>query len=114
MAIYFSTRDPGQLLSVFKGSVDRGVIKTWDVDEDGDFTHTARQWERRAWLVPKLEEGRLALYMLSPKGVPISTAIYAIYHGRFIESMLLHCDDFFSDCWATANPEGDDVVSPSA
>jgi hypothetical protein len=114
MALYFSTTDPERLLKAFKGLIIDGHVKTWDVDEDGDFTHTARQWDRRAWLRPVIENKRLALYILSPQGRWISTALYAIYHGRFIESMLVHCDALFVEAQATASPEGADAVgSPS-
>lgn len=112
MALYFSSSDPAALLEMFKGYINSGRVKTWSVDDDGDFTHTARQWERLAWFCPKIELGRLALYILNPRNHPISTATYAIYHGRFIESMLVHCDELFSEAHASAFPEGDDTVSP--
>lgn len=114
MALYFYTREPKTLLASFRDKIETGAIVTWEEDEDGDFTHTARQWDRKAWLRPKFEDGRLAFYILYPKGAWISTAIYAIYHGRFIESMLRHCDDLFSNAAASAYPEGEDKVRDPA
>jgi hypothetical protein len=96
MALYFSTRDPG----------------AWEIDEDVDFTYAARPWEGRAWFESRIEEGRLAFYIVAPKGTHISTATYAVYHGRLIESMLLHCDDFIAECSPTALPAGHDRISP--
>ena len=112
MALYFSTHDPEHLLETFKGLISEGHVRTWEVDDDGDFTHTARQWDGLAWLCPAVEDGRLALYILNPKDRSVTTATYAIYHGRFIESMLLHCDDLFDDARASALPEGRDSVAP--
>jgi hypothetical protein len=112
MALYFSTRDPERLLAAFKSHIEEGTVKTWGCDSDGDFTHTAPQWEARAWLRPRIEKDRLTLYILNPKDRWISTAIYAIYHGRFVESMLLHCDHLFDDVRTTAEPEERDTVSP--
>jgi hypothetical protein len=111
MAIYFKTQAPQNLLAAYKKAIDDGHVTTWTYDADGDFTHTADQWNRKAWLRPKIQEGiALALYILTPKDATLSSAIYAIYHGRFIESMLRHCDKLFSDGRATALPVDGDVV----
>jgi hypothetical protein len=112
MALYFSTGDPSALLEAFTDHIRAGRIKTWAIDDDGDFTHTARQWETQAWLCPRLEERRLALYILNPAGRWISTAVYAVYHGRFIESMLTHCDRLFDKALATSIPEEKDTIGP--
>jgi len=86
-------------------------VTTWAYDSDGDFTHTAEQWRNKAWLRPKIKEGeQLELFIVKPKEERISSAVYAIYHGRFIESILRHCDKLFNEGLATALPEGNDVV----
>jgi hypothetical protein len=98
MAIYFDTKTPKKLLAAFKKAIDDGHIATWSYDKDGDFTHTAEQWVRRAWLHPEIKEGQtLSMFILAPQDAKISSEIYAIYHGRFIESMLRHCDALFSE-----------------
>jgi len=102
MAIYFETNNPTELLATFKKKIVEKNIVTWSYDSEGDFTHTTPQWNRKAWLRPEVTSGRLALYILGPKGQNITTEIYAIYHGRFIESMLAHCDSLFSEANATA------------
>ena len=111
MALYFKTNDPQKLLDEFKKAIKEGKIATWSPDNEGDFTHTPEQWKNRAWLRPKIETGKLALYILRPKDTNITSLVYAVYHGRFIESMLLHCDNLFTDSTATAFPEGRDNVS---
>ena len=112
MAIHFKTTTPKKLLTAYKKAVDDGHIKTWSYDNDGDFTHTADQWIRNAWLRPKIVEGtELVFYILKPKDVQLSSLVYAVYHGRFIESMLTHCDTLFSDARASALPEIGDIVS---
>jgi hypothetical protein len=112
MALYFSTSDPERLLTSFRDSIKSGRVQTWYCDEKGDFTHTAKLWERRAWLVPEIETGRLSFYILNPRNRLISSAVYAVYHGRFIESMLIHCDELFTDVSATSFPDTKDVVGP--
>lgn len=111
MALHFKTKTPKKLLATFKKAIDDGHVATWSYDKDGDFTHTAEQWLRKAWFRPKIKEGtELVLYILTPKETRLSSLIYAIYHGRFIESMLRHCDNLFVEGCASAMPEEGDIV----
>lgn len=111
MAIYFTTTTPKKLLSSFKQAIDEGKVVTWSYDNDGDFTHATQQWKSLAWLRPKVKDGEmLVLNILKPQNSKISSEVYAIYHGRFIESMLVHCDSLFKKATATSFPaEGDSV-----
>jgi hypothetical protein len=112
MAIHFRTGTPQKLLAAFKKAIDDGKVVTWSYDGDGDFTHTAQQWKSLAWLRPKIREGAdLIFTVLKPKNSKISAEMYGIYHGRFIESMLVHCDSLFNEAVATALPADGDVVS---
>jgi hypothetical protein len=112
MAIHFKTATPKKLLAAFKKAIDDGKVVTWSYDADNDFTHTAQQWKARAWLRPTvIEREDLVFTILKPQNSKISSEIYAIYHGRFIESMLVHCDSLFKEAFATALPEDGDIVS---
>ena len=110
MAIHFETTSPKDLLNAIKKAIDDGHVLTWSYDDDGDFTHTAEQWKKRAWLRPKIVGGELVFYILNPKNLNISVGIYAVYHGRFIETMLVHCDSLFSKVTATALAENEDII----
>jgi hypothetical protein len=111
MAIRIKTSTPKKLLGAYKKAIDDGHVKTWSYDSDGDFTHTADQWTHRAWLRPKIVEGQeLTFYILGPKGQQINVLTYAIYHGRFIESMLGHCDNLFDEAHASALPQSGDWI----
>lgn len=111
MAIHFQTTTPKKLLSTFKKAIDDGHVVTWSYDSDGDFSHTPEQWNRTAWLVPKIvEQEELVLNIIKPQGLVISRESYAVYHGRVIESMLAYCDELFELARATAMPEDGDKV----
>jgi hypothetical protein len=43
-----------------------------------------------------------------------SKADYGVLHGRFIESMLTHCDGLFSNATATALPTNSDIINTVA
>ncbi|HXM17895.1 MAG TPA: hypothetical protein VN934_03695 [Candidatus Tumulicola sp.] len=111
MSVRLYTEDAAGLLDAIKGSIDEGHIETWDYDEDGDFTHTPDQWFETAWLRPSLEDDSLLLNILPPKGVNISSEVYAVYHGRFIEMAIEHFEDWIGDAVATAAVDDGDVVA---
>ena len=102
MALYFYTDKPKTLLTVFKKKIDDGDVVTWSYDDAGDFTHTPLQWKKAAWLRPSVDSNLLAFYIIKPKNKNISGEVYGVYHGRFIESMLTHCDTLFTTGAATA------------
>jgi hypothetical protein len=68
MAVLVKTTNPRGLLSAIKRAIDNDDVVTWSYDDDGDFTHTADQWRRRAWLRPHVHENRLVFNILPPRG----------------------------------------------
>jgi hypothetical protein len=111
MAVKIQTTTPEALLKAFKSAIDKGHIVTWTCDKDGDFTHATDQWRNKAWLRPKISAGELILNILCPQNGAVTTEIYAIYHGRFIEALLAHCDNHFSVAQATSLPTSGDIVN---
>ncbi len=110
MAVYFLTNQPEVLLAEFKKKIDNGHVVTWSYDQQGDFTHTADQWKYLAWLRPVIKQEKLMMCIVKNKKKLLTPAIYGVYHGRFIEGMLTHCDKLFSQGIATAMPTADDLV----
>lgn len=100
--IRFVTTNAPALLKAVKAAIDAGHIETWSYDGDGDFTHTPPQWRSRAWLRPAIKADALEFGLLKPQGAVITREIYAIYHGRFVEMMLVHFDDRFDSAIASA------------
>jgi hypothetical protein len=114
MAINFETSDPQKLLATFKHLIDQKKVVTWSYDRDGDFTHTPDQWARKAWLSPSILNGRLIMNFLGNQSVTTTSALYGVYHGRFLESMLTHCDTLFSSGTASAMPTNSDRLTRTA
>jgi hypothetical protein len=110
MAAYFMTDSPSQLLAAFKKAIDDKHVVTWTYDKDGDFTHNTDQWRNKAWFRPAVKSDGLRLSLLKPQNASITWEVYGIYHGRFIESMTVHCHDKFTSSGATATPANDDQV----
>jgi hypothetical protein len=110
MSIMFNTSDPSALLAAFKEAIKERRVVTWAYDKDGDFTHMTEQRKNKAWLRPRISLGQLKFAIVRPNGQNISKEVYAIYHGRFAESMLAHCDDRFTSSTATAMPDTGDLV----
>ena len=103
MAIIVKTTDPAKLLKDIKTAIDDEKIVTWSYDSDGDFTHTPDQWKYEAWLKPKIYSDELRFGILKNDKRDLSTVIYGVYHGRFIEMLLTHFDKSFTTVYATAH-----------
>lgn len=115
MAINFATTTPKTLLSAFKKAIDDGHVVTWSYDPDGDFTHTTEQWKDQAWMRPAVYNDQLTMnFIINPETDKSPRYLYGVFHGRFIESMLVHCDRLFSRASATALATNADQVATSA
>ena len=114
MAINFETSTPKKLLADFKKAITEGHVVTWAIDADGDFYHTPDQWKSLAYLRPTILDGTRLTLNFYTRTTKTSKAAYGVYHGRFIESMLTHCDTLFTISSATATPTNSDVVSLAA
>lgn len=108
MAVIIKTTNPSGLLASIKKSIDTKKIETWSYDSEGDFTHTPEQWKFKAWFKPKVYQSELRFGILAPKDINMSKMIYGLYHGRFIEMLLIHFDANFSNVIATAQQEEPD------
>ena len=114
MAIYVKTSDPKQLLEDIKKNISDGKIKTWSCDADGDFTYEAEQWHCRAWMRPfTSQSGEIIFGILCRKDRNISVTDYAVFHGRFVEMLLVHFDRQCEDIISTSKVTKYDKVKAS-
>jgi hypothetical protein len=114
MSIYFKTIEPNKLLSAFKKAIDDKEVVTWSYDGAGDFTHTPPDWKFKAWLRPVVYQDQLVMNFLSRNDEVTSKEVYAIYHGRFVESMLAHFDHIFESALTTALATASDYITKAA
>ena len=114
MAIYFDSSNPSGLLTAFKAAIDAGHVETWSYDKDGDFTHTPAQWKGRAWLRPGIGNSRLTMRFLGRQSETTTWEVYSVYHGRFIESMMAHCNQRFSEARSPSQPTTADNITKVA
>jgi len=110
MAVRAFTDDPEELLFALKKAISDGVIQTWRVDSDGDLTHASAQWGGRAWMRPKILEDRLVFNIIASKKEKMSKTVYGVYHGRLIQTLLVHFDNKMKTVSATAlSTTGDNI-----
>src|SRR5687768_15699225 len=88
MAMFVRTADPLGLLGAIRDGIRKRKIITWEEDKEGDLTHSPDQWRGKAWLRPKVENNRLVFTILTYKNVQLTTEVYSVFHGRFIEMLL--------------------------
>lgn len=92
MSIYVRTSNPRKLVDEINDQIEQSSIDTWSVDKDGDYTHTAEQWKNHAWIHPIIETNRVVFAIWGRVNENLSVVDYAIYHGRFVEMLLVHFD----------------------
>jgi hypothetical protein len=112
MAVKAICGDPQQLLDAIKEAIRSGTVETWELDTDGDLTHSPEQWNNEAWFRPSVQTGQLVFMIIGKESEAMSTEVYAVYHGRFIEMLLAHFDDKFSSASATAQAIVGEYVAP--
>ena len=105
-----STSSPSLLLQRFKNAIDNKHVVTWKYYADGDFTHTPPQWADKAYMRPSIESGKLKFNIVKTASLAVTTPVYAVYHGRLIESLMEHFDQTFTDAYGTAMPGAGDVI----
>jgi hypothetical protein len=110
VAVIVHASDPRALLSAIESAVLGGEVAAWSVDTDGDFNHSPEKWKGKAWFRRKVSEGKIVFSIVTPQKTVMTKTIYALYHGRFIEMLLLHFGTQFQRVEATAlAAEGDQV-----
>jgi hypothetical protein len=107
MSVRAFTGDAAGLLARIKTLIDQGHITTWEYDDVGDFTHSPTQWKNEAWLRPEKHSDKLRLRIIGPES-GLSREVFAVYHGRFIEMLIAHVPEKFTQAVATANPANDE------
>lgn len=96
MLIKVSTKAPKGLLAALKKAIEDGQVRTWECDQDGDFTHKAAQWAKHAWLRPETADGVLVFHVLPPKDKQLTAPEAGYYLGHMVETLVTHFDDSFS------------------
>lgn len=90
--------------------IDNGVIDTWEIDSDGDLTHTPYQWKGEAWFRYYPNESELVFGIVARRERKMSKVIYGLYHGRFAEMLLTHFDTQIKEITISSMPEEYDLI----
>ena len=102
MALIVKTDNPSDLIAKIKNEINEGSIDTWEIDDDGDFTHSPEQWRNQAWMHQNKENKEIVFGIIGNKQVTMTKSLYAIYHGHFAEMLLAHFDDIIHDIKITS------------
>ena len=111
MSLQIYAYNPNKLIINLKKAIDEGNIVTWSYDQDGDFSHTPAQWINQAWLRPKIYNDKLEFNIIKPSNKTITSLVYAVYHGRFLETFLTHFDTDFTSATVSALPTDEDIIT---
>lgn len=88
------TTKMSDILTDIRQKIDDCIIRTWDYDDDGDFTQKNTQWANDAWMTVYDEnQGVVKVGIIGKLEEKMSKQLYAIYHGRFAEMLLAYYDE---------------------
>lgn len=96
MAIIIKTSNPKELINNLNLAISEERIRTWLVDEDGDYSATPDKWKYKAWFRPHYDENNkslIAFGLVKSMEYTLTCEIYGVYHGRFIATLLSHFDE---------------------
>ncbi len=111
MAVTVVTDDSEKLLAKIRKGIKDSSIVMWIYTPRGSLTHTAPKWKYKAWFKPSLPNAReLKFNIIRPKGQKISKEVYAFYHGRFAQMLLIHFDSLIDSIQISALAESEDLV----
>lgn len=110
MAVRAFTDDPQALLSEIKRSIAEGRVTLWRIDQDGDLTLTSDSYTNKAWMRPKVLPDRLTFNIIGSNEGDMSKRIYAVFHGRLIQMLLISFDSYFKTASATALATSGDQI----
>ncbi|WP_236200695.1 hypothetical protein [Pseudomonas pseudonitroreducens] len=116
MSLTFFTSKPQQLLNAFNEKIEQeepaGKITTWERSDDkAYYTHKAKDWTKKAWFKPSVQEGKLVFNIIKPQNMNVTALVYAYYHGHLTETFLNHFDKSFTSAQSSALPTTGDLVS---
>lgn len=86
------------LLCKINDAIDSNQISTWGYDDDGDYTAIPQQWNREAWMHPIIVDKKTIKFgIVQRRDASLTQNVYAVYHGRFAEMLLMHFDRYISN-----------------
>jgi len=116
MAVHFYCDAPQALLTAFNARIaqteQKDKITNWELHSDEQhYTHRAADLNRKAWMRPAVQAGRLTFNIVRSQNGSVSSGAYAEYHSHLIETFLTHFDGMFSNASASAMPDTGDRIS---
>lgn len=105
MAIILETRNAEELSDEILQRIVCKDIRTWIIDDDGDFTSANSIWGYRAWLRMNVEDNRIVFGIISSKRFLMTKELYGVYHGRFAAMLLAYFDDHIQHLTLTPNAD---------
>lgn len=110
MAIYFPSNDPEGLLRAFDEAIDTKKIHTWRrlVLQRKVYTHVAKQWVNKAFLLPHIRGGELLFLVTDDK--PQTREVYDFYCNHLVQEFEVHFRNMLSsDPRITVHPTSEEI-----
>ena len=101
MAIIITSAQPRTLLKEIREQVHEGRLRNWRL-KSGKYLAYVGDHGNEAWLSPEISINELRFEITGPEVIGVNREMYAIYHGRFIETLLSCFTTWFTEVRVTA------------
>ena len=112
MAIIIQTNNPDLLLDKIYDAINNKDAEKWITTEDGRLTYGVLLWKNEAFFKPQIwvDDKELRFGLLKRKDRKhITSKLYAVFHTKLIELLLLKFDKEFISVRATASKTDPDI-----
>ena len=93
MAVIAKTDSPNTLLARLKKRIAEGTIRSWSVDDDGDFCHDAAQVKNKCCFRPEILDTELRFNLKWYKDVSKEPEFRAELHAHAVRMLMIHGGD---------------------
>ena len=90
--------DSSEFINQFNKLISSGIVCTWLVDCDGDYTMMSEQWRFHAWMRPYTDvQGHVRFGIVNSTNYRMTKDLYGMYHGIFVVTLLSCCDKYMEN-----------------
>jgi hypothetical protein len=111
MSIRVKTDAPSDLIEAIDEAISDGLVESWTVDDDGDYSLTNPDWSSYGWMTPSTRSGdEIVFNVLGVQNRDMTIGEYALLHSEFLYILLNNFDSKFFSATISAGADGDDSL----
>ncbi|MGC4004673.1 MAG: hypothetical protein QM811_16765 [Pirellulales bacterium] len=108
MSVTVYSPDPQELIDALENASQEGDLKEWRLTSKKRYTLNAEKLRNKAFFSATVSDDYVVFNIRPGIGLRLANTTYAIYHGHFIQLLLMNFDDMISTISCTALADDND------